>query len=159
MARTGGPGPAGISSFLVPAGTPGLSFGATEKKMGWNSQPTAAVFFDNVKVPAASRLAKEGDGFKIAMTGLDGGRLSIAACSLGAASAAISTTREYVKARKQFGAPIASQQAVAFKLADAAATLVASRAVVRQAAALLDAKAPTARAHCALAKRFATEHC
>lgn len=159
MARTSDNGAKGISAFLVDAGTPGLSFGAQERKLGWNTQPTAAVFFDNVRLPSTALLGKEGDGFKYAMKGLDGGRLSIATCSLGAAFASFEIAREHVKARQQFGAPLASNQSVAFTIANMATDLISSRGMVRQAATMLDAKNPNARAYCAMAKKDATDKC
>lgn len=157
MARTGEAGPGGISAFVVDNGTPGLTFGKQEKKMGWNSQPTAAVFFDNVKVPAANLIGEQGLGFKYAMIGLDGGRLSIAACSVGAANACFNIARDYVKIRKQFGKPLSSNQTVQFSLADMASDLYIARSITRSAAALFDSSAPTARTACAMAKRVATQ--
>ncbi|MDK9696496.1 MAG: acyl-CoA dehydrogenase family protein [Siculibacillus sp.] len=164
MARTGGPGPKGISAIVVEKDTPGLSFGAQEKKMGWKSQPTAAVIFDGARVPVANRLGEEGEGFKIAMAGLDGGRLNIAACSLGAAAECLDRTLRYVKERKQFGKAIADFQALQFRLADMATELEAARLMVHKAAWMLSAKDPkgtdgkVTRA-CAMAKRFATDVC
>ncbi len=157
MARSGGEGAGGISTFVVEKGAPGLSFGAQERKMGWNSQPTAMVHFDNVRVPAANRVGEEGQGFKIAMAGLDGGRLNIAACSLGGAGYALETALDYLKTRKQFGRPLAEFQGLQFKLADMATELEAARLMVRRAAAALDAKHPSATRLCAMAKRFATD--
>ena len=157
MARTGGDGPKGISAILVPAGTPGLSFGANEKKMGWRNQPTAVVNFDGVRVPVANRVDAEGDGFKLAMTGLDGGRINIAACSVGAAAECLDRAIRYTKERKQFGQPIADFQATRFRLADMATELEAARLMVWRAAALLDAKSPKATQAAAMAKRFATD--
>src|SRR5690606_26457388 len=127
MARTSDDGAKGISTFVVEAGTPGLSFGAQEKKMGWKSQPTATVNFDNCRIPANHRLGSEGDGFKIAMMGLDGGRLNIGACSLGAARRCLDEARWYLRDRKQFGKPLASFQALQFKIADMATELEAAR--------------------------------
>ncbi len=164
MVRTGGPGPKGISALIVDKDTPGLSFGAQEKKMGWKSQPTAAVIFDNARVPIANRLGQEGEGFKIAMAGLDGGRLNIAACSLGAAAECLDRTLRYVKERKQFGKPIGDFQALRFRLADMATELEAARLLVHKAAWMLSAKDPktgdarVTRA-CAMAKRYATDVC
>jgi alkylation response protein AidB-like acyl-CoA dehydrogenase len=157
MLRTGGAGPKGISCLLVEAGTPGLSFGAQERKLGWNSQPTAMVILDNCRVPVANRLGEEGEGFKIAMAGLDGGRVNIGACSLGAARACLAAARDYVTTRTQFGQAIAGFQATQFKLADMATELQAARLMIRQAAARLDAGDPEATMHCAMAKRFATD--
>ena len=164
MARTGGPGPKGISAIVVEKDRPGLSFGAQEKKMGWKSQPTAAVIFDDVRVPVANRLGAEGEGFAIAMAGLDGGRLNIAACSLGAAAESLDRALAHVKERKQFGRPIGEFQALRFRLADMATDLEASRLMVHRAACLLDAKDPKTQDRrvtraCAEAKRFATDAC
>ncbi|MDX3807813.1 MAG: isobutyryl-CoA dehydrogenase [Bosea sp. (in: a-proteobacteria)] len=157
MARTGEPGPAGISTIVVEKGTPGLSFGANEKKMGWNAQPTRAVIFENCRVPVANRLSPEGIGFKIAMAGLDGGRLNIGACSLGGAQGALDRSLAYAKERKAFGSAIADFQALQFKLADMATELEAARSLLWRAAAALDAKTPDATKLCAMAKRVATD--
>ena len=157
MCRTGGEGPAGVSSVLVEKGTPGLTFGKPEKKMGWRSQPTAVVSFDGCRVPVANRLGAEGDGFKIAMRGLDGGRVNIAACSLGAARACLEKATAYLKERRQFGRALAEFQALQFRLADMATELDAARLMVHRAAASLDAGSPEATLHCAMAKRFATD--
>ena len=157
MARTGGAGPSGVSTFVVENGTPGLSFGAQERKMGWASQPTAAVHFDNVVVPAANRVGDEGQGFRIAMMGLDGGRLNIAACSLGGAGLALEIAKAYLESRRQFGRPLKDFQALQFKIADMATELEAARLMVRQAAAALDAGDPAATRLAAMAKRFATD--
>jgi alkylation response protein AidB-like acyl-CoA dehydrogenase len=157
MARTGEPGARGITAFLVPADTPGLSFGAIEHKMGWNAQPTRQVILDEVRVPAASILGGVGQGFKIAMSALDGGRINIAACSLGGAQWALDRAVRYVHERFTFGEPLAEKQAVVFALADMATELHAARALVRGAAAALDAGAPDASQQCAMAKRFATD--
>ncbi len=157
MARTGVGGARGISAFLVPDGTPGLSFGANEKKMGWNAQPTRQVILDEVRVPASALLGELGGGFKIAMNGLNGGRLNIAACSLGGAQWALDQAVRYVHERFTFGEPLAERQSVVFTLADMATELQAARALVRDAAIALDAKAPDAAAQCAMAKRFATD--
>ncbi len=157
MARTGEPGPAGISTIVVEKHTPGLSFGANEKKMGWNAQPTRAVIFENCRVPVANRLGPEGIGFKIAMAGLDGGRLNIGACSLGGAQAALDKALAYARERKAFGSAIADFQALQFKLADMATELEAARTFLWRAAAALDAKAPDATRLCAMAKRVATD--
>ena len=159
MARTGGEGPSGISAFLVPGDTPGLSFGANERKMGWNAQPTRAVMFEDVHVPAANRLGAEGAGFKIAMAGLDGGRLNIAACSLGGAQSAFDKTLAYMSNRKAFGRRLDEFQALQFRLADMATQLEASRALLWQAAAALDRKDGNATPLSAMAKRFVTDAC
>ena len=159
LADAAGPrtGAAGICSFVVPADAPGISFGRNEAKMGWNSQPTRQITFDDVLVPAAFRLGAEGDGFKIAMRGLDGGRINIAACSVGTAQAATDAAAAYMRERRQFGEPLAAFQALRFKLADMATNLVASRQMVRLAAAKLDAGDADATTYCAMAKRFATD--
>ncbi|MEM0906414.1 MAG: acyl-CoA dehydrogenase family protein [Pseudomonadota bacterium] len=157
MARTGGDGPSGISAILVEAGTPGLSFGAQEKKLGWHSQPTAAVMFDGCRVPVSHRLGAEGEGFKIAMTGLDGGRINIGACSLGAGGGALQTATRYAGERHQFGQPIDAFQATQFKLADMATHLEAARLLLYKAAAAVDEHAPNATQLAAMAKRFATD--
>jgi alkylation response protein AidB-like acyl-CoA dehydrogenase len=157
MARSGGEGPSGISAFLVPGDTPGLSFGANERKMGWNAQPTRAVMFSDVRIPATHRLGAEGDGFKIAMAGLDGGRLNIAACSLGGAQAAFDKTLAYMKDRRAFGKRLDEFQALQFRLADMATGLAASRALLWQAAAAFDRKDPDTTAMSAMAKRFVTD--
>ena len=157
MARTGGPGAAGVSTFVVENGTPGLSFGAQERKLGWANQPTAMVHFDNVAIPAANRVGDEGQGFRIAMAGLDGGRINIASCSLGGASFALDTAKAYLETRKQFGRPLKDFQALQFRLADMATELEAARLMVRRAAAALDAGHPEATKRCAMAKRFATD--
>ncbi|HEV7260244.1 MAG TPA: isobutyryl-CoA dehydrogenase [Bosea sp. (in: a-proteobacteria)] len=157
MVRTGEAGPSGISTLVVEKGTPGLSFGANEKKMGWNAQPTRAVIFENCRVPVANRLGPEGIGFKIAMAGLDGGRLNIGACSLGGAQSALDKALAYAQERKAFGARIADFQALQFKLADMAIELEAARSLLWRAAAALDAKAPEATKLCAMAKRVATD--
>ena len=157
MARSGGPGAAGISAFAVPADTPGISYGKKEHKMGWNSQPTRAISFDGARIPAENLLGNEGDGFKIAMKGLDGGRINIATCSVGAAQGALDHALRYTGERQQFGRPLASFQALQFKLADMATDLVAARQMVRLAASKLDAGAPDASTFCAMAKRFATD--
>ena len=157
MVRTGEAGASGISTILVEKGTPGLSFGANEKKMGWNAQPTRAVIFENCRVPVANRLGPEGIGFKIAMAGLDGGRLNIGACSIGGAQGALDKALAYAKERKAFGAAIADFQALQFKLADMATELEAARTFLWRAASALDAKAPDATRLCAMAKRIATD--
>ena len=157
MARTGGPGPGGISAFAVPADAPGIHYGKKEQKMGWNSQPTRQINFDGVRIPADHLLGQEGEGFKIAMKGLDGGRINIATCSIGAAQGALGHAQRYMHERQQFGRPLASFQALQFKLADMATELVAARQMVRLAASKLDAAAPDASTYCAMAKRFATD--
>jgi len=159
MARTGEPGAKGISAFVVDLGTPGLSFGAQEKKMGWNSQPTAIVQFDDCRVPAANLLGQEGDGFRYAMMGLDGGRLNIAACSLGGARLALETAQDYVASRKQFGKALAEFQNTQFKLADMATQLEAARLLVLRGAWAIDTNHPEKTKWCAMAKRFATDVC
>ncbi|MGW1679580.1 acyl-CoA dehydrogenase family protein [Saccharopolyspora sp. NPDC002376] len=157
MARTGEQGAKGISTFVVEADAPGLSFGANEKKMGWNAQPTRQVIFDGVRVPADQRLGEEGIGFRIAMTGLDGGRLSIGACSLGGAQAALDKSLGYVRERTAFGVKLSEFEALQFKLADMATELEAARLLLWRAAAALDAKDPAATRLCAMAKRLATD--
>jgi alkylation response protein AidB-like acyl-CoA dehydrogenase len=157
MVRTGGDGPHGISCLVVENGTPGLSFGKKERKLGWNTQPTAMVIFEDCRVPVANRLGAEGDGFKIAMMGLDGGRLNIAACSLGGARACLDAARAHLLERRQFGRPLAEFQALQFRLADMATELEAGRLMVWRGAASLDAADPQAVMHCAMAKRFATD--
>lgn len=157
MARTGGPGPKGITAFVVEDGTPGLSFGKNEEKMGWRAQPTAQVILDDCRVPAANRLGDEGTGFGIAMSGLDGGRLNIGACSIGGAQAAVEKTTAYVREREQFGAPIASLQTVQFTVADMATDLEMARTFLWRAAAALDAGDANKTRLCAMAKRVATE--
>ncbi|SDD77956.1 acyl-CoA dehydrogenase family protein [Ruegeria marina] len=157
MVRTGEDGPKGISTVYVEDGTPGLSFGALEQKMGWKSQPTAQVQFDDCKVPAANLVGVEGDGFKYAMMGLDGGRLNIASCSLGAAQTALNMTLQYMSERKAFGQSIDQFQALQFRLADMEIELQAARTFLRQAAWKLDQKAPDATKFCAMAKKFVTE--
>jgi alkylation response protein AidB-like acyl-CoA dehydrogenase len=159
MARSGGEGPSGISAFVVPADTPGLSFGANERKMGWNAQPTRAVIFEDARVRAANRLGAEGTGFKIAMAGLDGGRLNIAACSLGGAQSALDKTLIYMSNRRAFGRRLDEFQALQFRLADMATQLEASRALLWQAAAALDRKDANASRLSAMAKRFVTDAC
>ena len=159
MARTGGEGASGISSLIVPGDAAGLSFGAIERKMGWNAQPTRAVMFDNVRVPLANRLGAEGEGFKIAMAGLDGGRLNIAACSLGGAQAALEKSLAYMHERRAFGKRLDEFQALQFRLADMATELEASRTFLWRAAAALDRKEANATVLCAMAKRFVTDAC
>jgi alkylation response protein AidB-like acyl-CoA dehydrogenase len=157
MVRTGEEGPRGISCLVVEKGMPGLSFGKKERKMGWNSQPTAQVIFDNCRVPTANRIGAEGEGFRIAMSGLDGGRINIGACSVGTARAALDEAMAYASDRKQFGKAIGDFQASQFKLADMATELEASRLMIRSAAAALDRRDPRATMLCAMAKRFATD--
>ena len=157
MARTGGSGASGVSSLVVPADSPGITYGRKEKKMGWNSQSTRAVVFENVKVPKENLLGNEGEGFKFAMRGLDGGRINIATCSVGAAQGALDAARTYIHERKQFGQPLATFQALQFKLADMATNVVAARQMVRLAACKLDAGSSDASTYCAMAKRFATD--
>ncbi len=178
MCRTGGVGASGISCLLIPKDTPGLSFGSDEKKMGWKVQPTRQVIFEDCRVPASNIIGKEGQGFQVAMVGLDGGRLNIGACSLGAAQICFETCLKYVKERKQFGKPISDNQgtqsysishyvcllttpllAIQFKLADMAGKIISARLILRHAANLLDSKSPLARTHCALAKKIATDYC
>ena len=157
MARSGGEGAGGVSTFVVEMGTPGLSFGAQERKMGWSSQPTAMVHFDNVRIPVENRVGDEGQGFRIAMMGLDGGRLNIAACALGGAQLAFDTAKEYLGTRKQFGRALREFQALQFRLADMATDMEAARLMVHRAASALDAGEPSATRLCAMAKRFATD--
>ncbi|MEL6829558.1 MAG: acyl-CoA dehydrogenase family protein [Pseudomonadota bacterium] len=157
MARTGGPGPKGVSAFVIPKDTDGLGFGGNEQKMGWNSQPTRQLNLDDARVPANNRIGAEGDGFKFAMAGLDGGRLNIAACSLGGAQRALDKALAYAKERHQFGQAIADFQAIQFKLADMETELQAARVFLYEAAAKLDAGSPDATRWCAMAKRFVTD--
>jgi alkylation response protein AidB-like acyl-CoA dehydrogenase len=157
FARTGGPGASGISAFAVFKDTPGLSFGPNENKMGWNAQPTRAVIFEGCTVPAAQRIGAEGSGFKLAMGGLDGGRINIAACSLGAAWAALEKARQYLGERSAFGRRLGDFQALQFKLADMATELEAARLMVYRAAEALDRADPEATLYSAMAKRFATD--
>lgn len=157
MARTGGPGPKGISTFVVEGGTPGLSFGANEKKMGWNAQPTRAVIFDNCRIPASNMIGAEGDGFKIAMAGLDGGRLNISACSVGGAQAALDKALAYANERKAFGKKLNEFQALQFRLADLAIELEAARLYLYAAAAAYDRNDADKTQKIAGAKRFVTD--
>lgn len=157
MARTGDESPKGISSFVVPAQLPGISYGENEKKMGWNCQPTRVLNFDDVEIPAGNLLGAEGEGFKIAMKGLDGGRINIATCSVGAAQAALTAAQKHMLVRKQFGKALAEFQGLQFRIADMATELVAARQMVRLAADKLDKKDPKATVYCAMAKRFATD--
>ncbi|TIC86860.1 acyl-CoA dehydrogenase family protein [Crenobacter intestini] len=157
MARTGGAGPRGISAFLVPADSHGILYGKKEGKMGWNSQPTRAISFENVAVPLGNRLGEEGEGFTFAMKALDGGRINIATTAVGTAQAAHDAACRYVGERQQFGAPLAQLQNIQFRLADMQTELVAARQMVRLAAWQLDARHPEASAYCAMAKRLATD--
>ena len=157
MARTGGDGARGISAFAVPADSAGISYGRKEEKMGWNSQPTRGISFDEVRVPAANLLGNEGEGFRIAMKGLDGGRINIAACSVGAGQGALDAARSYLGQRRQFGKALGEFQALQFRLADMATQLVAARQMVHTAARKLDAGSADATPWCAMAKRFATD--
>jgi len=157
MVRTGGEGAGGVSTLVVDKDTPGVSFGANERKMGWNAQPTRAVIFENARVPVANRLGDEGIGFKIAMAGLDGGRLNIAACSLGGAQTALDKALAYMKERKAFGKRLDEFQALQFRVADMAIELEAARTFLWRAAAALDRKDPDATMLCAMAKRFVTD--
>ncbi len=157
MVRTGAEGPKGISTVIVEKGTKGLSFGANERKMGWNSQPTAIVNFEDCRIPVSNRVGEEGEGFRFAMAGLDGGRLNIAACSLGTAAAAMKAALDYANERRAFGKRLNEQQALQFKLADMATELEAARIFLYQAAWKLDNKTPDATKFCAMAKRFVTD--
>ncbi|MFH6783562.1 MULTISPECIES: acyl-CoA dehydrogenase family protein [Methylobacterium] len=157
MVRTGEAGPKGISTLVVPSDAPGLSFGPNERKMGWNAQPTRAVIFEECRVPVENRLGEEGIGFRIAMAGLDGGRLNIGACSLGGAQAALDKSLAYMAERKAFGKRLEEFQALQFRLADMATELEAARALLYGAAAALDRKDPDATQRSAMAKRFATD--
>ncbi|EII2982503.1 acyl-CoA dehydrogenase family protein [Vibrio parahaemolyticus] len=157
MARTGEAGAKGVSAFVVPAQADGISYGRKEPKMGWNSQPTRAVTFENVIIPASHLLGEEGQGFIFAMKGLDGGRINIATCSVGTAQQALNQATQYMQERKQFGKSLAQFQALQFKLADMATELVAARQLVRYAASKLDRGDPDATTYCAMAKRFATD--
>ena len=159
MVRTGGEGAKGISSLLVEKGTPGLSFGRPERKLGWNAQPTAQVILENARVPVANRIGKEGEGFTFAMQGLDGGRVNIAACSLGGARRSLELATQYLKERRQFGHPLAEFQALQFRLADMATDLEAARLMVHRAASKLDRGDADAGTAAAMAKRFATDAC
>ncbi|WP_417584372.1 acyl-CoA dehydrogenase family protein [Nitrincola sp.] len=157
MARTGGPGARGISAFVVDAHSEGINYGRCEDKMGWNSQPTRMITFDDVKVPATHLLSDEGEGFVLAMKGLDGGRINIASCSVGTAQQALNLARNYLLERKQFGKQIGDFQGLQFRLADMATELVAARQLVRLAASKLDRQDVDATTYCAMAKRFATD--
>lgn len=157
MARTGGPGAQGISAFAVPADAAGITYGKPEEKMGWNAQPTRMITFEDVQLQADWLLGEEGDGFRFAMMGLDGGRINIATCSVGTAQQALDTARNYMHEREQFGKPLAAFQALQFKLADMATELVAARQMVRLAAWKLDNQDADRTTYCAMAKRFATD--
>lgn len=157
MVRTGEAGPKGISCVLVEKDTPGLSFGKPEIKLGWNSQCTTMVFFENCRVPIANRLGGEGEGFKIALSGLNGGRINIAACSLGGAAESLKQTRHYLQERMQFGQALENFQSIQFKFADMATQLEAARLMVYRGAASIDQTHPDAAMYCAMAKRFATD--
>jgi alkylation response protein AidB-like acyl-CoA dehydrogenase len=157
MARTGGEGAGGVSAFVVEKGSPGLSFGANERKMGWNTQPTRQVIMEAARIPAANLVGAEGEGFKIAMAGLDGGRLNIGACSLGGGAAALEKALAHMRERKAFGRPLVDFQALQFRLADIATSLEAARSLLWRAAAALDAKTADATQLCAMAKRVATD--
>ncbi|ATC94627.1 acyl-CoA dehydrogenase family protein [Pseudoalteromonas tunicata] len=157
MARTGGEGAAGISAFVVPADAKGVIYGKAEEKMGWNAQPTRLITFENVIISQDNLLGQEGEGFKFAMQGLDGGRINIATCSIGTAQQALNTAKNYMQEREQFGKPLAAFQALQFKLADMNTELVAARHMVRLAAFKLDQNDPEKTAYCAMAKRFATD--
>jgi hypothetical protein len=157
MVRTGGPGPKGVSAVVVENGTPGLSFGGQEKKMGWKSQPTAQVNFDDCRVPVANRIGAEGEGFRFAMAGLDGGRINIASCSLGGAGLALDLAKAHLETRHQFGQPLKDFQGLQWRFADMATDLEAARLMVRRAANALDNRDPQATKYCAMAKRLATD--
>ncbi len=157
MVRTGGPGAKGISAVVIPANSAGVIYGKAEEKLGWNAQPTRQITFEDVRIPVANLLGSEGEGFAIAMKGLDGGRINIATCSIGTAQQALNTAMTYMKEREQFGKPIAAFQGMQFKLADMATELVAARQLVRLAAFKLDNNDPEKTAYCAMAKQFATD--
>jgi alkylation response protein AidB-like acyl-CoA dehydrogenase len=157
MVRTGDEGPGGVSCIIVEKDAPGLSFGKRERKLGWNSQPTAAVIFEDCRVPVSNRVGAEGEGFKFAMQGLDGGRLNIGACSLGGARTCLEAARDYMKERKQFGQPIAEFQALQFRLADMATELESARLMIHRAAWMLDNGAHGTTVAAAMAKRMATD--
>ena len=157
MVRTGGPGSKGISAIAIPADLDGIIYGKAEEKLGWNAQPTRQITFDNVRVPFENLLGNEGEGFSMAMKGLDGGRINIATCSIGTAQQALNVAMGYMQEREQFGKPLAAFQGLQFKLADMATELVAARQLVRLAAYKLDRNDPEKTAYCAMAKRFATD--
>ncbi|MDG2391983.1 MAG: acyl-CoA dehydrogenase family protein, partial [Thalassotalea sp.] len=157
MVRTGGPGAKGISAVVIPANSPGVIYGKAEEKLGWNAQPTRLITFEDVRIPVANLLGEEGEGFAIAMKGLDGGRINIATCSIGTAQQALNSAVAYMKEREQFGKPIAAFQGMQFKLSDMATELVAARQMVRLAAFKLDSNDAEKTAYCAMAKQFATD--
>ena len=157
MARTGDNGPGGISCFIVPADAEGIEYGKNETKMGWRNQPTRAINLNEVKIPLENLIGKEGQGFKIAMRGLDGGRINIATLSVGTAQAALEEAQQYMNEREQFGKKIGEFQALQFKLADMTTNLVAARQLVRLAASKLENNDPDSTTFCAMAKRFATD--
>ena len=157
MARTGKEGPKGISCFLIPADLPGIEYGKSESKMGWKNQPTRQVSLTDVKIPSKNLIGEEGQGFKIAMQGLDGGRINIATCSIGTAQSALEDAQEYMNQREQFGKKISEFQALQFKIADMTTELIAARNMVRLAASKLDKDHPEATTYSAMAKRFATD--
>lgn len=157
MVRTGGPGAKGISAVVIPADAAGVIYGKAEEKLGWNAQPTRLITFENVRIPAANLLGEEGEGFAIAMKGLDGGRINIATCSIGTAQQALNHAISYMQEREQFGKPLAAFQGMQFKLSDMATELVAARQMVRLAAFKLDSNDPEKTAYCAMAKQFATD--
>ena len=159
MARTGEDKTKGISSFVVPAAAKGISYGKNERKMGWNTQPTRIVNLDKVEIPLENLLGKKGDGFKIAMQGLNGGRINIGTCSVGAGRAALQHSQKYMKEREQFGKTLSRFQVLRFKIADMATHVTASRQMIRLAASKLDQKDPKSPVYCAMAKRFATDMC
>ena len=159
MVRTGGDGASGISCLVIEKDTPGLSFGALEKKLGWHSQPTTMIHFNDCRVPIGNRIGDDGEGFKIAMEGLDGGRINIGVCSIGGARAAYEAARDYVLERRQFGHALANFQAVQFKLADMATALESSRLMIHKAAAQLDAGTADSTLISAMATRLATDAC
>ena len=159
MARTSDDGARGVSCFVIDKDAPGLSFGANEKKMGWNAQPTAQVIMEDCRIPVSNRVGGEGEGFRFAMSGLDGGRINIGACSLGGAQKALDATLQYTKERKQFGKSISDFQNTQFMLSDMATELEASRLLIYRAADMLDHKHPNTGEACAMAKRFATDMC
>jgi len=157
MARTGDAGAKGISAFAVPANTPGIQYGKLEQKLGWNCQPTRMISFDDVEIPEVNRLGVEGEGFRIAMKGLDGGRINIAACSIGTAQAALERAQSHLLSRRQFGQELSQFQALQFRFADMLTELVAARQIVRLAAWKLDSGSADATTYCAMAKRYATD--
>ena len=159
MLRTGEPGAKGMSAIAIPTDLPGITYGRKEEKMGWNSQPTRTITFDNVEVPSTALLGAEGEGFKIAMKGIDGGRINIATCSVGTAQAALTAAQQYMNQRRQFGKNLAEFQALQFKLADMVTELVAARQMVRLAASKLDNAHTDKTVYCAMAKRLATDLC